>query len=252
MISELETEKSLIPNLSYFEKQFEKPYESTKEMFSFIMENIWEVYGDLKSQKVLDVGSGMGETLYFFAKKAPKWEFHGLDINRNLILLGSKYFESKKIDNVYLSQGNIYDLDSLYGEGSFDGVMSLQTLSWLDDADTAIKRIVDIKPKWIAFSSLFYDGPVEARIEITELNENGDGVSFKSPYNVYSIPRINRFLQKLGYCARWKRFRINLDLSKPVHSGMGTYTERLVDGSRIQISGPLLMNWYFCFASLDK
>ena len=43
---------------------------------------------------------------------------------------------------------------------------------------------------------------------------------------------------------KYKPFEIDIDLAKPVNR-MGTYTEKLENGHRIQISGPLLMPWYF-------
>jgi hypothetical protein len=43
-------------------------------------------------------------------------------------------------------------------------------------------------------------------------------------------------------------FNIDIDLPKPAHDGMGTYTEQLENGQRIQISGPVFMSWYFILA----
>jgi len=42
-------------------------------------------------------------------------------------------------------------------------------------------------------------------------------------------------------------FEIDIDLAKPP-DGMGIYTETLANGRRLQISGPVLMNWYFIMA----
>jgi hypothetical protein len=65
---------------------------------------------------------------------------------------------------------------------------------------------------------------------------------------------------KLGYTQKFFRekgfskfeyipFEIDIDLPKPVGTGFdGTYTETLKNGERIQISGPILMSWYFVLA----
>jgi len=47
---------------------------------------------------------------------------------------------------------------------------------------------------------------------------------------------------------RFKRFDIDIDLPKGSHGGLGTYTELLADGRRLQISGPIMLSWYFILA----
>ncbi len=40
----------------------------------------------------------------------------------------------------------------------------------------------------------------------------------------------------------------DIDIKKPEKAGLGTYTERLENGKRIQISGGLMLPWYFIVA----
>jgi hypothetical protein len=118
----------------------------------------------------------------------------------------------------------------------------LQTRS-IDEPMTSI--FTSIKPRWIALSSLFYEGDITATIVINEHQR-----SRKTFYNVYSIPELNRLAKQHGYfISNYEKFDIDVDLPKPTDIDfMSTYTERLMDVEsirRIQISGPLLMNWYF-------
>ena len=61
---------------------------------------------------------------------------------------------------------------------------------------------------------------------------------------------MHRLAIKHGYeIVKSDRFDIEIDIPKPTNIDlMGTFTEK-VEGSsdyqRLQISGPLLMNWYF-------
>jgi hypothetical protein len=79
----------------------------------------------------------------------------------------------------------------------------------------------------------------------------------KSFYNVYSIPKLDRLSKEFGYVvSKVKKFSIDVDLPKPLDVDfMSTYTEKLVSAekdSRIQISGPVLMNWYFVMIEVGE
>lgn len=48
-----------------------------------------------------------------------------------------------------------------------------------------------------------------------------------------------------------KKFEIEIHLPRIKDGEIGTYTEKIKDGRRLQISGPQLMNWYFLYASVE-
>ena len=69
-------------------------------------------------------------------------------------------------------------------------------------------------------------------------------------YNIYSLPRIKNFLAKRGFKTfKYSPFVIDIDLPKPGHTNMQTYTEKLIDGKRMQMSGPIPMSWFFIYAA---
>ena len=130
--------------------------------------------------------------------------------------------------------------------GGVDGVISLQTLSWLPEMRNPMTQIFEvIQPNWIGLTSLFYEGDISCRIEVFEHSR-----SRKTFYNVYSLKELNRLAGEHEYeIVKYDRFDIRIDIPKPKNIDlMGTFTEK-VEGSsdyqRLQISGPLLMNWYF-------
>ena len=58
------------------------------------------------------------------------------------------------------------------------------------------------------------------------------------------------FLAERGYTVfRAEPFEIDIDIPKPEHLDMGTYTVKTEDGKRLQISGALLMPWYSVYAA---
>ena len=59
------------------------------------------------------------------------------------------------VNNLNFKVGDMYQLE----KEDFDGVISLQTLSWLPDYEKPLEEISQkINPRWIAITSLFYPG----------------------------------------------------------------------------------------------
>jgi len=68
-------------------------------------------------------------------------------------------------------------------------------------------------------------------------------------YNIYSINEVKQFFEENGYKRfEYTPFEINIDLNKPMDGGMGTYTETLEDGRKLQFGGPILIPEYFICA----
>ena len=68
-------------------------------------------------------------------------------------------------------------------------------------------------------------------------------------YNIHSLIRFRKYLKELGYSKfEYVPFDIDIDLPRTDSLDIGTYTVRLEDGKRIQISGGMMMPWYFIAA----
>ena len=228
----------------YFSNQYVKPYRSTVMLHEWLKRR--NVFAG--RNRIADVACGMGAPTAYFASKEPQCEFTGLDFNPLLVKEAQE--RSRQVPNARFEEGNIYQLQSKY-YGKFDGILSLQTLSWLDGYEEPVRQMAAIDPRWIAITSLFFDGPVDARISIQDYSKPMDDKPFKDAfYNTYSLPRFKEFMRRLGYHAfDCSPFEIDCDLERIRGAGMDTYTRRLEGGVRLQISGPLLMNWYFILAS---
>lgn len=46
----------------------------------------------------------------------------------------------------------------------------------------------------------------------------------------------------------YEQFEIDIDIPKPQHKDIGTYTIRTEEGKRLQISAALMLPWYFVYA----
>lgn len=236
-------------NDDYFNRQFKTPYRSTVRFCDWL-----EELGVLSSDSIhniMDIGTGKGANLYYMQQRFPKCKYLGLDVNKDFVKEGMAFLEKEKVLNCTLEYGDLYNLDLEKHANKFEGIISYQTLSWLPEYESAINSILKLNPNWISLSSLFYDGLVDCKIEIQEFNNSQEKESYKTSfYNIYSLPRIKNFLAERGYkIFKYIPFDIDIDLPKPEHSQMQTYTQKLMDGRRLQMSGPLLMSWFFIYAA---
>jgi SAM-dependent methyltransferase len=195
------------------------------------------------SCRVFDVGCGAGGATEYLAREFPQTQLFGLDVSG--VLLEKAKASCPTVKNFY--KEDLTDISIKYHR--IDGVVSLQTFSWMPEIETPLAQIcTKINPRWLAFSSLFYEGDISCQIIVDEPKRPR-----RSYYNIYSIPRTIAFLKERGYMvARVKPFYIDVDLPVPDNLNiMKTYTGMTEDGMRLQFSGPLMLPWYFlCFEKM--
>jgi len=219
---------------NYHAKQWREPKQSTirfNEYITPLMET---------ASQVIDLACGEGGSTFYLSEKNTNCNFLGLDISKPLIESGNNILKAEDSKNLVLEDADWFNLKQ-YDE--IDGVVSLQSLSWLPNFENPLEQIfTKIQPKWLCFSSLFYEGDISV---ISEVKEHESGRS--SFYNTYSIPEVSRFCERFGYTLTdATKFDIDIDIPKPKNKNiLGTYTELTADGQRRQITGPLLLNWHF-------
>lgn len=233
----------------YYDRQFHTPYRSTEVFCDWLINN-GLLDSSIKSS-ILDIGTGKGANLNYMQKRFPNCNFLGIDINLKFIHEGNDFFYNNKIPNCSLEYGDIFNLSKTKYKNQFDGIVSLQTLSWIPNYEKALTQMIALNPKWIAISSLFYEGLINCKIEISEYENEHDNVPTKeSLYNIYSLPKVKHLFASYGFTTfKFIPFVIDIDLPLPNNpSKMGSHTIKLENQQRLQISGPILMNWYFILA----
>ena len=81
--------KELIKKFKPEIKQYKNPYFSTIEFFNFLIQN--KVLNNAtKSQKICDIGCGIGSNIDYFSKKLTNDKFIGIDRDKEKILLAKK------------------------------------------------------------------------------------------------------------------------------------------------------------------
>lgn len=212
--------------LAYHLRQWQEPYRSTVKFAEFIHERMPQ------ARSVVDVGCGAGAATCFLAHMFPTAGFAGIDVSAKLIELAIN--RSNAVNLKYV----VADACNLGTPGNVDAVISLQTLSWMPNYERPLDEICNkLHPRWLAFSSLIYEGDIDCAIVVKEHQRPR-----QSYYNVYGLPGIRRFLRAFGYTlAEFEPFTLDKQLLKPQDPDlMQTWTQ----GGR-QFSGPLYLPWAF-------
>ena len=228
-------------SMKYHLNQWQLQKESTIAFEKFLSRNLMD------SKSVVDLGCGAGAPTSYLANCHPNAVFEGIDLEAELIDSANMLAKESNLANVSFSVGNILNLRGSGSRRPIDGVVSLQTLSWLSGYEKAMKQITKhLSPDWIAVSSLFYEGNISCQSVVREAKGR------VLEYNTYSLSQFETYSESLGYeLARFEPFNIPIDIPEPPNrDAMVTYTLRVLsDGinasSRLQISGPLLLNWAF-------
>lgn len=227
-------------NLEWYRRQFTEPYRITIAFRNFIENN-----AAFNKSTILDIGCGMGSALSYIARNHPDSKFTGIDINDDLF----HYFIGEE-KNITFEKADCFNLPSSY-INKFDGIISLQTLSWLPEYKIPLEQMCKINPKWIAISSLFYPGEINFTISLENYGRPTENEPFSQVYyNIYSIPILKKLLQSYGYTSFvYQPFEIDIDISKPKHNNLGYYTVKTEQGKRLAFNTCLYQPEGFIFAS---
>ncbi|HOP49870.1 MAG TPA: class I SAM-dependent methyltransferase [Ignavibacteriales bacterium] len=218
-----------------------KKYLNEKQELDKFFEKLVSPYIENKSLNVLDACCGIGHLIYHMNKLSPASKFLGVDFTDYLIEEGRKIFCG--FDNVLFENMSIYDLPEKYNK-YFDLTVNWKTISWLPYYEEIIRKLMQVTKKHIFISSLFYDGYIDFEIKVREFVKESAKDGFNAYYNVYSYPKFKDFCLNNGAKnVEAFDFEINIDLEQKDKDLMGTYTLKLENGKRIQISGAVLMNW---------
>jgi SAM-dependent methyltransferase len=228
----------------YHLRQFREPYRSTIHLIQCVR----HVIGDHNiALRALDVGCGAGANIFHLGNALPQSRWVGIDIAPDLMRVARELIHRAWAPGrVQFVCGDFFQTTRILPNLTFDLVFSVQTISWLPAYEAILSELMALTAPggWLFVTSLFTDSLVDATIQIRQLQ--GPEFVAEGPfyYNIYSIDRFEALCKALGASSvQVTDYLIDQDIPRPSHQHMGTYTERLADGRRLQVSGPLLMPW---------
>lgn len=192
--------------------------------------------------EALDAAAGAGANMLHLATLFPDANWTGIDLAEDLVKIGCEHLDAKRFN---LIEGDLLSLEKDLGRKRFDICFSIMVLSWIDDYERALEQMLAVTKDWVFILNLFSDTDLDAFVRMVG-RMPGPHNEWGAYYNIYSLPRFHEFCGRLGVReVIAEPFDIDIDLPRPDHKGMGTWTRRTSDGERLQISGPLLMPWWF-------
>ncbi|MBI2405086.1 class I SAM-dependent methyltransferase [Candidatus Gottesmanbacteria bacterium] len=216
-----------------------KKYLKKQEMDKLLEKLIKPVIAG-KKLKILDAGCGVGHVSGLLSALSPRSAFTGVDQTPLYITTARQLYRA---ENLAFEVGDLEDLPSKYPKG-FDVAVSRAVISWIPYYTDFMRALVKVAKKHIFLSSLFYEGDIDFITKVREFKKESGKEDFNAYYNVYSIPHFKEFMRSLGAKkVKVTDFDIGIDLPRGPVDHMGTYTEKLKNGKRLQISGAVVMSW---------
>lgn len=193
-----------------------------------------------KKCSVLDAGCGIGQLVSFLHALSPYSSFLGIDQTAHVIDEANELFKSPQIS---FETADVLSLPERF-QKRFDITVSRAVISWLPYYEDFMRALVAVTTKHIFLSSLFYEGDIDFITQVREFKKEAGRTGFSEYRNVYSLPQFERFMSRLGATkVSVTPFDISIDIPRGTKDILGTYTVRLANGKRLQISGAVLMNW---------
>jgi hypothetical protein len=236
---------------SYVSRDFETPKHSTLAFSDFLSKH--NLYSTTSSETILDLGCGGGSGLHYLAKSAPNVSFTGIDYNSQLVdWVNSIFFANNpkyKLDNMQIICKDWSEPQSILDAISpknVKGVISVHSLCTQKSFKEAASCILDLGPDWIAFNSLFYDGPLDVLIHIRDHTSSLEDQNPDADFNIHSLHSASQIMQSHGYhLASCETFDIGIHLPPPTDGARGTYTIKTEWSDYTQFSGPVHLPWHF-------
>ena len=219
---------------------FKKCVTEKRELDKFL-EELMTPYIKNKKLKILDAPCGIGHISYFLSELSPESSFFGVDQTPFMIKEAKKLCSDKT--NISFEVGDVYDLPKKFSK-TFDITINWRTVSWIPYYDEMIKALIHITKDHIFLSSLFYPGDIDFEIKVRDFQKEVGKEHFNYYYNVYSYPKFEKYVKSLGVKnIESYDFDIKIDVPKPPNDQLGSYTVKLANEKRLQLSGAIVLFW---------
>ena len=236
----------------YITDDFASPKQSTIEFHKFLEHHKAYQLAPL-SDPILDIGAGGASGLHYLAARSVSNTFVGVEYNTELVEWVNQSLLSPA-SNFYL-----HNLSLIHGDWNrpdntlrsimpkkVGGLISVHALCTQRIFSEAAANLTQLNPEWIAFNSLFYNGPMDVLIHIRDHLTGIEDFNPDGDFNIHSLPMAITSMNDLGYSfVDSTEFNIGIDLPIPDGNARGTYTIKTAWSERSQFSGPVYLPWHF-------
>ena len=230
---------SILNNKEVFQEYYAKSFVKTEQQK--FLENLLLPFKKEQHLKIADVASGGGSLSFHLNAYFSNAEFWCSDYSEIAV---DSLKEKLKLPNFHVSQENIYQLNA-YNDNFFDFTFCWMTLSWLDEPEKALEQLIRItKPGGKIFlSSLFnLSHDVDLYTKIVDHSSDDSTKIIHANYSTFSTKTIRTWTTGKVMSIDFHPFHPDIDFQFEGR-GIGTYTEKLANGKRLQFSAGLHLNW---------
>lgn len=202
---------------------------------------------------IADICCGAGTCTYHLSNYFANAAFDCVDYNADAIQLAKNILlpppSTQTVHNVkyrfYVEDATQLSLET----NKYDFVMCMMSLAWISKSSVPllINEIVRIlKPRGTAYlSSLFnLDCDVDLYTQFVDHTRQSAKIGIMGEYNTYSRQTIEAMVKDKVSAWEIVPFHPEIDFSYDGR-GIGSYTKQTTDGTRLQISAGMLLNWGF-------
>lgn len=145
-----------------------------------------------KHMHILDAGSGYGQNTFFLANECPKWNILAVDVKSNQISGCNHFFQHAGKQNVTFRWR---DLTELHMEDSFDLILSVETLTYIEEDEKVMHNFYD---------ALKHDGVLLLWFPICSQSKKVHDANAQpdAPHRVrngYNIEKLGNKLRQIGF-----------------------------------------------------
>ncbi len=198
--------------------QFEKRYWENQTLQK-IRSSFREETEVFQFNNMLEIGSGPGVDLSYFAQKYPQKKVYGIDISEGMVSYSKSQFQKHQLTNIELHVGTVEDLSSLFSDTKFDLIYiyfgALNTVESLSEAADYLKNqlnpggkiVVTVINKWYFMGMFLPLLKLRFKTAFKRLQKTWGGYSPKrtleskcySPSDVRKAFNDLKLLKKRGY-----------------------------------------------------
>jgi ubiquinone/menaquinone biosynthesis C-methylase UbiE len=233
----------------YHRRQYDQCYEATRCLFEFIDGTVV----DVGTRKILDAACGAGANVHHMLQRWRESNVTGLDRDETLLDYARARVLPQNASRCEYVRADFFDLPTLYEPDRFGITTLMQTLQFFapDEYAEVLRALMKVTRDWVFVSSLFTNKRMDVIAGIRDYTrfpedsfaQDSEQLTF---YNTFCMDRFRRVAEQLGAQeVIFRDFEIGIDLVGPAAGGIGTYTETLADGRRLQFSGAVFMPWKF-------
>lgn len=200
-----------------------------------------QIFEGKDNLELADIACGLADIPYFLSQKYAFKSCDCIDLSEKMIAEAKRIHQEGGLD---ICNYEVHDCYSIPGENKYDVIFFWKILLALAEYKEIVKKLYTLTKEggYTIISSLFNDKDVDLEIKARDhaLDMGQDDFFY---YNIYSVKEFTKYCQEIGFKkVTFYDFDIGIDLPD-TFEGMGTYTVKMADEKRMQISSGIWMNW---------